>query len=70
MNGPQSTSELFGIAVREARRGRGWSQEVLGKESGLSRPTIARLERGEDVSTATLSRVAAALELTISLEAR
>lgn len=68
MTQPQQASAVFGVAVRAARQRRGWSQEKLGNESGLSRPTIARIEHGDDVSTATLSKVASALELTVSFE--
>ncbi|WP_304560376.1 hypothetical protein [Cryobacterium sp. Hb1] len=34
----------------------------------VSRPTIARIERGDDVSTATLAKVTTALGLVISIE--
>lgn len=56
------------LQVREARVARGWSQEDLAEEAGLSRPSIARIERGDDVSTATLSKIAIVLGLTIKIE--
>lgn len=36
-------------------------REAIGEHAGLSRPTIARIERGDDVSTTTLAKVAASL---------
>ncbi len=53
--------------IRAARDVRGWSQEVLADRSGVSRPSVARIEAGEDVSTATLSKVVDALGLTLRL---
>ncbi|UKA77679.1 helix-turn-helix domain-containing protein [Arthrobacter sp. FW306-07-I] len=55
-------------AIREARHQRGWSQETLAEQAGVSRPTIARVEAGNDISTATLSKVAEALGLTLKVE--
>ena len=65
---PQSLSGV-GSAVRDARRERKWSQTKLGHEAGVSRPTIARIERGDDVSVATLGKVTAAVGLTVRIEA-
>lgn len=58
----------FGMVIQSARLERGWSQTELGDRAGVSRPTIARIERGNDVSTATLAKVAAALGLSVELE--
>ncbi|SJN22976.1 hypothetical protein FM104_03820 [Microbacterium esteraromaticum] len=60
----------FGDDIREARNQRGWTQEELAERAGVSRPTIARVERGDDVSTANLAKVAAALGLEIRLAGR
>ncbi|NMR32098.1 helix-turn-helix transcriptional regulator [Arthrobacter sp. SF27] len=57
----------FGTRIRQARQSRGWSQEELGARADVSRPTIARIERGDDVSTATLVKVASALGLTVEI---
>lgn len=57
----------FGTRIRQARQARGWSQEELGARANVSRPTIARIERGDDVSTATLVKVASALGLTVEI---
>lgn len=56
------------LQIRETRVARGWSQEDLAEEAGLSRPSIARIERGDDVSTATLFKIAIVLGLTIKIE--
>ncbi len=60
---------MQGIAgrVRAARDGLGWTQAELATRSGLSRPTIARIERGDDVSTATLAKVVDCLGLTLTV---
>jgi transcriptional regulator with XRE-family HTH domain len=60
----------LGAIIREARKERGWSQTELGEKSGLSRPTIARVESDSDVTTATLAKIASALGLTIELKVR
>lgn len=57
----------FGPRIRDARDALGWSQEELADHAGVSRPTIARIERGDDVSTATLVKVSAALGLTVEI---
>lgn len=59
--------DALGSAIRRARRARGWSQEDLARESGVSRPTIARIETGHGVSTNTLVRLAAVLDLRLTL---
>lgn len=68
MTDPAVSLASAGDAVRDARRERGWSQTQLGEEAGVSRPTIARIERGDDVSVATLAKVTAAVGLTVRIE--
>lgn len=53
--------------VQETRVSLDWTQNQLAERAGVSRPTIARVERGDDVSTATLEKVAAALGLRVEL---
>lgn len=53
--------------VRAARNARAWSQNDLAERASVSRPSIARIEAGEYVSTATLSKVADALSLVLRL---
>ncbi len=49
------------------RKKQGWSQVELGEKSGLSRPSIARVEANNDVTTATNTKVAQALGLKLEL---
>jgi transcriptional regulator with XRE-family HTH domain len=49
------------LAVGEARRDLGLSLRELSRWSGVSRDTISRLERGDDVRPDLIVRVAAAL---------
>ena len=58
----------LGDEIRAARLTREWSQLQLAEAAGVSRPTVARVEGGEDVSTATLEKVAAALGLRVTLD--
>lgn len=60
----------LGQVIKAARVERGWSQTDLAEHAGVSRPSVARIEGGEDVSTATLEKVAEALELSIELADR
>jgi transcriptional regulator with XRE-family HTH domain len=53
--------------VRALRAGRGWSLDELARRTGVSRATLSRLENAETSATAaTLGRICAAHELTIS----
>ena len=58
----------LGEEIRAARLTREWSQQQVAEAAGVSRPTVARVEGGEDVSTATLEKVAAALGLRVTLD--
>lgn len=57
----------LGQQIRAARASRGWSQSVLADAAGVSRPSVARIEVGEDVSTGTLSKIVEALGLGIDV---
>lgn len=50
-----------GQEIRNARHALGWSQEELAHHANVSRPTIARVETGQNISTGTLEKVAKAL---------
>lgn len=60
----------LGAAIRDARKKQGLSQDELAEKAGLSRPTVARVERGDDVSTATITKLAEVLGLALKLEER
>lgn len=53
--------------VRQAREKRGWTQNDLATHAGVSRPSVARIERGDDSSTSTLTKVVRALGLTLTV---
>lgn len=53
--------------IHETRVSLDWTQNELAERAGVSRPTVARIERGHAVSTATLEKVAAALGLRVEL---
>lgn len=55
--------------VRQARLDHGWSQGELAEHAGVSRPTVARIEGGRDVSMRMLTMVASALGLRLALVA-
>ena len=48
-------------AVLEARRNAGLSQQELANKSGVPKTTIARIERGNNTSIETLTKIANAL---------
>lgn len=58
----------LGKEIRAARLDREWSQQQLAEAAGVSRPTVARVEGDEDVSTATLEKVAGALGLSLGFK--
>lgn len=54
--------DTLALAYLEGRTAAGWTQAELAARAGVSRATVARIERGEaTVTLATLQRVAAAL---------
>lgn len=70
MNRKATTREAtgFGISIRRARLELGWTQEQLAENAEVSRPSIARIEAGHDVSTATLGKVVDALHMVLRIE--
>lgn len=54
--------------LRDARTAYGWSQQELAEHAGVSRPTVARVEAGDDVNTAKLMRITEALGLVLRIE--
>lgn len=57
----------LGDVIRESRISLGWSQSELAARSRLSRPTIARMEANNNVSTAAIAKAAQALGLKLEL---
>lgn len=57
-----SLPSRFGIALRQARREHGWSQERFAEEALLDRSYLGEIERGEAIPTlSTLEKLARAL---------
>jgi transcriptional regulator with XRE-family HTH domain len=52
--------------IRAARLARGWSQEFLARQVGVSQPAIVNIERGSTVRSKFLSRIAKVLELNLT----
>ena len=53
-----TTPASIGETVKDARAARGWTRDDLAVHADVSRLSVIRLENGNDVSTATLSKVA------------
>lgn len=51
--------------IGELRRAKGWTQERLATESGVTARTIQRLEAGNDASLETIALIADALGVTV-----
>jgi ribosome-binding protein aMBF1 (putative translation factor) len=59
----------LGAEVRALREQRGWSQTELANRAGMTQSAMARFEAGGTVPTLpVLERVAAALEMRLSIE--
>lgn len=53
------------IQIKQLRTARGWTQERLSTESGVTVRTVQRLEAGSDASLETLSLIAGALQVSV-----
>lgn len=53
--------------IHDARIAAGWSQNELADRARVSRPSVVRVERGDDVNTATLGKIAEVLGLSLGL---
>lgn len=53
---------LVGENIRKKRLKKGWSQEELGLEIGLTRMKVSRIEKGYNITLTTVLKVALALE--------
>lgn len=51
--------------IKELRTTRGWTQERLAAESGVTVRTVQRMEAGNDASLETLSLIASALQVSV-----
>ena len=57
----------IGADIREARTSLGLTQHQLAAKAKVSRPTIARVETGSNISTGTLEKVVEALGMRLRL---
>lgn len=63
-----SILKLVGAKVRDIRKQKGWSQELLGEKAGLHFSYIGGLERGEkNITLINLQKVATALDVQIQV---
>ncbi|SNT09320.1 MULTISPECIES: helix-turn-helix domain-containing protein [unclassified Azospirillum] len=54
---------LIGLVIAVLRREKGWSQNQLAKHSGVSQPTVSRIELGEaDITVPQIDAIARTLE--------
>lgn len=61
------TPALIGKTIRQLRRSRGQSQEVLSGFAGIERSHLAKIERGEKVANIeTLAKIARAFDMKLS----
>ncbi|TWS22764.1 helix-turn-helix transcriptional regulator, partial [Tsukamurella conjunctivitidis] len=51
MSRKPNPAQGIGKDIRDARNELGWSQNKLAAEAEVSRPTIARVETGSNIST-------------------
>ena len=60
--------KLMAYKLKELRRNKGLSQEVLAEKANVSRAIISRIESGDEVvtTTETLKKIATALNVNVS----
>lgn len=62
-----SLIQSFGVAVRQSREARGWSQERLAEHSDLNRSYVGEIERGCVIaSLATVEKLAKSMDMSPS----
>ncbi|MDD5080232.1 MAG: helix-turn-helix transcriptional regulator [Candidatus Omnitrophica bacterium] len=63
-----SILKRFGNNVKRLRKSKGWSQEILARQSGLHRTYIGSIENGgRNVSLINIERIAKALHANIEV---
>jgi len=58
-----------GAQIRKARQEASLTQDALARLAGVSRPTVARVEAGMDVSASSIEKMAAVFGFTLCLRA-
>lgn len=67
MGRPPGEARGFGASVQAARLARGWSQSELAVEAGVSRPTVSRVELGDEPSMRTARKLTSALGISMEV---
>ena len=57
---------IFGEKIKELREARGWSQPALARLAGISQATLSTIESGNQRSTRSLPKIAAALGVSMA----
>jgi len=52
------------LQIREAREARGWSQNELGRQAGMTGKAVWKIEKGHNTTIETVQRLAASLGAT------
>lgn len=66
--GDEAILRTLGERIARHRLDRNWTQDRLAEEAGISRPTLARLERGSSATLTNWVRVLRALDLLENLD--
>ncbi len=61
-------SFLMGETIKKARLSKNLTQEQLGELLGVKRAQVSRIEKGQNLTLATISRVFKAMNITASLD--
>lgn len=61
-------SFLMGETIKKARLSKNLTQEQLGELLGVKRAQVSRIEKGQNLTFATISRVFKAMNITASLD--
>lgn len=63
---PREVREAFGASLRQRRTARGWTQDQMGEEAGVSGSAVGLIEAAKNGPTLTVAvLLAAALETTV-----
>ena len=64
---PDIINKKICLKIKMERTKRGWTQEKLGEQSGISNTSIGAIERGQSIPSAlTLAKIANAFDMTVS----
>lgn len=59
---------LIGEAIRQAREAKNITQEELGNMIGVQRSQVSRIEKGNNLTLATIAKVFKAMDISANLE--